>query len=211
MEALINKSQHVQHGFDEKICESTSILTVDDLNSSQNLSIAEDCDEDLSESQSKQKETNNEENSQFYTDMRPNTVAPNSRCVKNSKFKCNSDIYPVIKKNSLMNQSHDYDMHMNELNAFEPAMKSKSTAENGCDDPELNANQVKLKQTAFKNIQVNENQIVKNVRQLMLDRKEARRLEISELLAEQLVESALLANCTDNVTVNCVLFSACNL
>ena len=207
MEALLNP----RHGFDEKICESTSILTVDDLNSSQNLSIAEDCDEDLSESQVTQKEIPNKENSQFYADMRPNTVAPNVRHVKNSKYKCNSDIYPVIKKNSLMNQSHDYDMHMNELNAFEPAMKSKSAAEIGSDDTELNTHQVKLKQTAFKNIQVYENEIGKNARQLMQDKKEARRLEISELLAEQLVESALLANCTDNVTVNCVLFAACNL
>lgn len=60
-------------------------------------------------------------------------------------------------------------------------------------------------------VQVNEYELNKTSRKFMNDRVLAKRLDIAEMLSEQLVTSALLAGSTDNITVNCVLLPGCKL
>ena len=69
---------------------------------------------------------------------------------------------------------------------------------------------LEITETDVKMTQVTEAELKANYRDMMPDRKEAKRLEISETISEKLVTCALVAGCTDNITVNCVLFPGCN-
>jgi hypothetical protein len=55
--------------------------------------------------------------------------------------------------------------------------------------------------------QVTEYDLKKSNLSLMKDRRTARKLEFSQLLAENLVKCALMAGSVDNITVNCVLLN----
>ncbi len=162
---------------------------------------------------------------QFYSTNRSRTAPLEDRLdIGEGGYKTNSDIYPVIGKNQLMNQSHDLCHEMRELKLFEgnynrPIRQSKSSleVEQNFDEQYSLINKpygvkhdIELIETNFKTTQVNENDLSLNVRELMEDLQKAKRLEISEMLAEKLVSCALIAGCTDNITVNCVLFPRCN-
>ncbi len=162
--------------------------------------------------------------SQFYSANRSRTAPLDSELsIAVGDYKTNSDIYPVIEKNQLMNQSHDQYHEMKELKAFEreyqkPIWQSKSSFEiehnfdeqyGLINEPYAAKHDIELTETSFKATQVTENELALNARQLMENSKQAKRLEISEMLAEKLVSCALIAGSTDNITVNCVLFPGC--
>lgn len=82
---------------------------------------------------------------------------------------------------------------------------------NAMNDPYTYKPDLEVIEREWKNTQVTEKDLEINERALMENRKEVKRLEISEMLAEKLVTCALVAGSTDNITVNCVLFSGTNI
>lgn len=158
------------------------------------------------------------------TALAANTTIAEDADISVSNYKTSSDIYPVSSKNPLMNQSHDQSQEMKELKAFEkdyqrPIWQSKSSfeVEHNFDQqygligvPYGVKHDLEITETDVKMTQVTEAELKANYRDMMPDRKEAKRLEISETIAEKLVTCALVAGCTDNITVNCVLFPGCN-
>lgn len=157
--------------------------------------------------------------------------------IDSSKFKSNSDIYPSSKKNALINESHDNyidlkEMELAEKSAIKYVYMSNSTfgsdsnnEENNNDQSDLfNLNNIKkdkkekvsneilpkiidLTPYNVKAAQVTEYDLKKSNLRLMRDRRTARKLEFSQMLAENLVKCALLAGSVDNITLNCVLLN----
>lgn len=70
---------------------------------------------------------------------------------------------------------------------------------------------LKIKPSDLKVVQVNDYELKKFERKLMDDKKIAKRLELSQLIAETLVNCAVRAGSNENITINCVLLPGCNL
>ena len=70
---------------------------------------------------------------------------------------------------------------------------------------------VKIKETDFKAVQVSEYELRKFERKMMDDRNVAKRLDVSQSIAETLASCALKAGSSENITVNCILLPGCNL
>lgn len=148
----------------------------------------------------------------------------NSKSAKKNFYKANSDIYPTSRKNVLANENHDLKVDLNELklinkhnikpidNSIEDSNNSFSQMIERINQAKKDENSsLKITQGGLKVVQVSSYDLNKTSRRMMDDRKSARRLEISEMLAETLVTSALIAGSTDNITVNCILLPGCHL
>jgi hypothetical protein len=163
----------------------------------------------------------------------PIKIEPND----SSKFKSNSDIYPSSKKNALVIESHDNyinmkEMELTEKSAIKYVYMSNSTfssdstnQDNNTEQSDLfNLNKLKkdknekttneklskiidLTPYNVKAAQVTDYDLKKSSLRLMKDRRTAKKLEFSQMLAENLVKCALLAGSVDNITVNCVLLN----
>jgi hypothetical protein len=133
--------------------------------------------------------------------------------------KANSDIFPLNKKNCLINLQNDYILDMKQLNETQDfklsyAIELETVKKNEC-DKEKEAQNKRRQEAArrfnlvpqcSKGVQVTQYELNRYYRKVMMDdRAMAKRLDYSELLAERLVTSALLAGSDENITVNCVL------
>ncbi len=191
------------------------MLTIDGdnlLNDTEDLLETNDSD-DIENTEIESSWSDKEKN-QFYKENRPRTIADNSnqKNTINNNFKSNSDIYPIGNcKQAIVNQYHDTKIYMNQLKLFERQKNSIENKKSSLDLSDSSKKNTNLNQIGYKNIQVNEQEINKHLRDQMADRKAAKRLEISEALAEKLVASALLAGSKDNITVNCILFSGSHI
>lgn len=70
---------------------------------------------------------------------------------------------------------------------------------------------LKIKSSDFKVVQVNDYELNKFERKIMDDKKIAKSLDLSQSIAETLVNCAIKAGSVENITVNCVLLPGCNL
>ena len=143
---------------------------------------------------------------------------------REKNFKSNSDIYPTTNKHSIINQNHDLNLELNELDVdrhnLKPFRRSsqadesdifKSFNKSDFQIPQNHIDGVEIIPIDYKGVQVNAHDLNKNSRKFMQDKKTAKRLEISEFLVERIVKSALIAGSKDNITVNCVLFNGSSL
>jgi hypothetical protein len=136
-----------------------------------------------------------------------------------------SDVYPRHGKHALMSEAYDrrLDMrqmresadvddlraeHENELGtAREEELAAKAKEEHDRNEAAM----ARLVPTHSRGVQVTDYDLNKHFRKIMENQRLARRLEYSEMLAERLVTSALLAGSDENITVNCILLPGCNL
>lgn len=121
---------------------------------------------------------------------------------ENKKNYSNSDIYPLRKTHALMNQKHDLKLDINDIKDVTLADLNLQIESKKYEREPLETKFVDLK---FKSIQVNDYEIRKFTRDVMENREDAKRLELTEHVVEKLIISALLAGSTDNITISCIL------
>lgn len=124
------------------------------------------------------------------------------------KIYSSSDIYPVRKSHALMNQHHDLRLDINDIKDITMEDINLQLNSKQFERETLETKFVDLK---YKSIQVNDYDIKRFARNVMENREDAKRLELTELVVERLVISALLAGSRDNITVNCVLLPGSDL
>jgi hypothetical protein len=152
-------------------------------------------------------------------------VASAKKPPKDKLEKALSDIYPAFNyRNAIMNEAHDLRHEMKERRENANADDMRLEYETATDEAKLAEQELKMEMQRKKNeeamarvkgsntqgVQVTSYDLNKYVRKVMENQKQARRLEYSEMLAERLVTSALLAGSDDNITVNCILLPRCN-
>jgi hypothetical protein len=143
---------------------------------------------------------------------------------KDKLEKALSDIYPVNNKNAVMSEAHDLRYEMKARKDYSNAEDMRLEHENAIANAKLEEHELKIELEKKKNekamaklavnnsqgVQVTSYDLNKYVRKVMDNQKLAKRLEYSEMLAERLVTSALLAGSDENITVNCILLPGCN-
>jgi hypothetical protein len=157
--------------------------------------------------------------------VEPIITNPNNGRRSIDNFKSNSDIYPTSKKNVLNNENYDLEFDLNEMKNYDKSnikllRPSSGKSVNSYDRLEkLNEtakeaekkNYMLVTPNESKSVQITQYHLKKETRHFMEDRKLARRLDLSELLSERILASALIAGSTENVTVNCILLPGCNI
>ncbi|CAF0703188.1 unnamed protein product [Brachionus calyciflorus] len=130
----------------------------------------------------------------------------NSKIDKNSK---SSNVKDDSTSNRLLKESAK--LEFNDNDDTDPELEY-SEKDNSDDDKHSEIDiDLKIKQSDLKVVQVNSYELNKFHRKVMDDRNVAKRLDLSELIVETLVSSALKAGSTDNITINCILLPGCKI
>lgn len=137
-----------------------------------------------------------------------------------------SDIYPVVRKNQVINRDFDCKLDVEQLKntslgELKPGPIDVETkwpqdlvdmSLIKADNEKLhNAMNAQLKPRSVHVVQVDEYELSRYERECMENRTLAKRLDTAEMLVETLVNAALISGSTDNITVNCLLLPASNI
>lgn len=144
-----------------------------------------------------------------------------------------SDIYPVSRRHPLTNRQHDMVIDLAQLNTKSVELDYKKrqrkqrnelsdSSAAASNDSSVNLDEfdneklkkqfdhkVDLVPTRTKIVQANHYDIDKEARRTLAS-KMAKRVDLTDLITEQLMKCALLAGSTDNIVVNCILLPGSN-
>lgn len=143
----------------------------------------------------------------------------------NGKYQSNESINSKFEKNSknLIDENLNDPTKVNLKNSANIEFKTRPDTESDAERLSENIDKksdfsskstyhgIKIKASDLKVVQVSDYELDKYQRKIMDDKKMAKKLETSQLIAETLANCALKAGSVENITVNCVLLPGCNL